>query len=166
MQEATRSRDPTLPVAALVITAAANRSSQSGNDDSTREEAPVRPQRHANQGLSTSVRPQRLHRIRISESGEPPHRSAQLRSVYRSNGFGQRLTWRWPSKHWRRCRDRQRDWCQWDGQLWGVSGSAMRTSAILRSVYSSPRTYWKSLSYLPCGQQHGSTSLLTFCVNF
>ena len=29
---------------------------------------------------------------RISESGEPQHGSAQLRSVYRSNGFGQRLT--------------------------------------------------------------------------
>ena len=68
----------------------------------------------------------------------------------RSNGFGQRLRWRWPSKHWRRRRDRQRDWCQRDGQLWGVSGSAARTSpcagamrpsAILQSVYSAPGTY-------------------------
>ena len=70
------------------------------------------------------------------------------------NGFGRRLTWRWPRRHWccgwRRRRDRQRDCCQRDGQQWGVSGSAARTSpragamrpsAILRSVYSSPGTY-------------------------
>ena len=42
----------------------------------------------------------------------------------------------------------------------------MRPSAILRRVYSSPGTYWKWLSYLPWGHQHGSTSVLIFCVNF
>jgi len=34
------------------------------------------------------------------------------------------------------------------------------------ALYSSPGTYWKWLSYLPCGHQHGSMSVLTFCINY
>jgi len=35
------------------------------------------------------------------------------------------------SRRWRRRRDRQRNCCQCDGRLWGVSGSAARTSLAL-----------------------------------
>ena len=44
-----------------------------------------------------------------------------------------------------------------------VSGAgAMRPSAILRIMYSSPGKYRKSVSYLSCGHHHGSLPLLTF----
>ena len=55
----------------------------------------------------------------------------------------------------------------------GVSGSAARTSpgagamrpsAILRIMYSSPGKYRKSVSYLSCGHQHGFSSVSTFDV--
>jgi len=53
----------------------------------------------------------------------------------------------------------------------GVSGSAARTSpgagamrpsAILRIMYSSPGKYSKSVSYLSCGHHRGFSPLLTF----
>jgi len=75
------------------------------------------------------------------------------------------------SRRWRRRRDRQRDCYQCDGRLWGVSGSAARTSlgagamrpsAILRIMYSAPWKYRKSVSYLSCGHHHGTSSFLTF----
>ena len=61
-----------------------------GNDDSTRKEAQVQYVINDTRiKACTSVRRQRLHQTRISESGEPQNGSTQLRSVYRVNGFGQ-----------------------------------------------------------------------------